>query len=444
MGISLRALLIAGLFGQVSLSLHAQQLLDDFNRPASTTVGGGWTEVETTTGEAQINGSGQLSLSSTTAGRDYIWQDVDGFYGTTLNTNSCLLTWAFCIRQSRTDPSGFNSGSYGAAFVLGASGTNFTAGTTGYAVLFGQSGASDPLRLVRFSNGLSSDGVLTNVIAAAATPTPFNDLSTHYLAVRVTYAPTTGTWTMYASQLSAGTFSTTDPLTASTQVGSATVNTTYVGNNLRYIGCFWNHSTTGTDAALFDNITIPQLCIPIVNFTTSTALVNENVGGVLVTMDIFPATVTGGNIVVTVTNGLGVVYGAGNDYTTTPAVVGSDITIPVAPGATSASFTILVNDELVDEDNEVITFSISSTTGDLILGADLTYEITIIDDDGGPTVNFTTTSITVLENGGVQTFFLSISPPPVVAGNVTISVTNGPGVTCAFGQDYIVTGIGCP
>jgi len=444
MGSTTRAIFLSVLFGLVSLSLQAQQLLDDFNRAASSVVGGGWTETETAASGAQINASGQLQLGATTNGREFVSQDITGLYGTTLSSNTCLMTWAFCIRQSRTDPGGFVAGSYAAAFVLGASSGNFLgAGVTGYAVLYGQGGTADPLRLVRFNNGLSTDGALTNVIAATATPTPFNDLGNNYLAVRVTFAPATGTWSMYATSLSLSTFSTTNPTTATNLIGSATVNTLYTTTALPYIGCFWNHNTGAGEAALFDNIHVPQLCIPTVNFTATSGSAAENVGTITVNMTIFPATVTGGNIVVTVTNGAGVVYGVGNDYTTTPGVVGTDLTIPVAVGATSASFTINVNDDLLDEGNELISFAIGTTTGDLVLGTTLNYVQTIIDNDGLPSVNFTTTSITVLESGGLQTFNLSISPPPTVAGNVTITITNGAGATCGIGQDYIVTAVGC-
>ncbi|HOY29663.1 MAG TPA: hypothetical protein PLR96_11855, partial [Flavobacteriales bacterium] len=44
MGSTTRAIFLSVLFGLVSLSLQAQQLLDDFNRAASSVVGGGWTE----------------------------------------------------------------------------------------------------------------------------------------------------------------------------------------------------------------------------------------------------------------------------------------------------------------------------------------------------------------------------------------------------------------
>lgn len=441
MGSTTRAIFLSVLFGLVSLSLHAQQLLDDFNRAASSVVAGGWNEVEPSTGDAQVNGSGQLQVTSgTPASRTFVVQDMDGFYGTTLSSNSCMLTWAFCIRQTQTDPSGFNANAYGAAFVLGSSGANLASGTTGYAVVYGQSGGTDPLRLVRFSNGISSDGVLTNVISAS--PTTFNDLGSQYIAVRVTFTPGTNTWNMYGTVLSASSFSTTNPMTASTLLGSASVST-YTSTNLRYIGCLWNHSTTAANSAVFDNIHIPQLCIPTVNLTATSNSSSEAVGTITVNLSIFPASVTGGDIVISVANGAGVTYGAGNDYTTTPAVIGTDITIPVLAGATSASFTIAVNDEGLDEGNELITFALIATTGDLVLGSTLNYIQTIIDDDGLPSVNFTTTNITVLESGGVQTFYLSISPPPIVAGTISITASSGPGAVCGFGQDYQIQGVPC-
>ncbi|MGV3638148.1 MAG: hypothetical protein ACO1NQ_10960, partial [Flavobacteriales bacterium] len=272
MGSTIRAIFLAVLFGLVSLSLQAQQLLDDFNRPADNLVGGSWTETETAASGAQINASGQLQLGATTNGREFIAQDITGLYGTTFSSNTCLMTWAFCIRQSRTDPGGFAAGSYAAAFVLGASSGNFLgSGVTGYAVLYGQGGTTDPLRLVRFNNGLSADASLTNVITAGATPTPFNDLGVNYLAVRVTFAPSAGTWTMYASNLVLSTFSTTNPTTATTVVGTPTVNTLYTTTALPFMGCFWNHNTGAGEAALFDNVYVPQLCIPTVNLAATSA-----------------------------------------------------------------------------------------------------------------------------------------------------------------------------
>ncbi|MBK8339409.1 MAG: hypothetical protein IPK99_05105 [Flavobacteriales bacterium] len=71
-------LLLALLPAVMATSAIGQQLLDDFNRAANTVVGGGWTEVEAgavVTG-AQIGATGELTLGSTIAGRDYVWRDA--------------------------------------------------------------------------------------------------------------------------------------------------------------------------------------------------------------------------------------------------------------------------------------------------------------------------------------------------------------------------------
>ena len=426
MGISLRALLIAGLFGQVSLSLHAQQLLDDFNRPASDVVGFGWNETETATGAVQINASGQLQLGSTINGMDMASRDMTGLYGVRLDTNDCAMTWAFCMRQSRPSPSGFTGLNYAVAFVIGSTTADFRTSGQGYAVV--SSTTNGPIRLVRFNNGLA--GTLTDLVTTS--PTNF---ASAYLAVRVVYTPGTNNWQLYVNSVSSGQFSSTNPVTAATTLRGSFSNSTYVTIGLPYGGMLWKHNTATGQSALFDNIYVPVLCIPIVNFNSSTSSANENVGSVLVSLNITPASITGGSITLNVADGIGVVYGSGvgYDYFTSPGVSASTITITVPPNSTSVSFTLNVQDPAPpdDEDNEQITFTIISSTGDIVLGSNLVHTFTILDDDGGPTVSFSNSIITVLEDpGSVQTFILGINPPTTEVGVVTISVNPGAGAVC--------------
>lgn len=415
-----------------------QVLLDDFNRPASTTVGGGWVETETAAAGAQINATQQLQMGSGLLGREWIYQDVSGagLYNTTLNTNTCLLTWGFCMRQSRTAASGgvsgFVSGGYGMAYVLGATSSNFISAGQGYAVMYGQGGA-DPLRLVHFNNGLS--GTLTNVIQAASAP--YSGLTTEYLAVRVTYDPATGNWQLFAQSVAAAAFSTTNPTTVANFLGSF-VNNTYTAVNLPFTGPLWNHGTAAENA-LFDNIYIPQSCTPTVNFASAAGSANEAVGSVVVTMNIFPATPVAGTIDVTVTDGPGVTYGVGNDYVSVPAVAATIITVPVAAGAATATFTLNVNDDALNEGPETISFALTGTTGGLALGSATNYVQTIVDNDGPPSMDFAVTSFTNLEgvSPGLVTFTINIAPAPTVGGNIWITTTNGPGVVYGAGNDYL-------
>lgn len=253
-------------------------LLDNFNRTNSTVVGNSWNETETAANTGAQVSSNQLVLASSTAGRDYIWQNVSASYNTVLGTNSGTLTWMFNMRQSRTDPSGFDASNYGVAFILGASNSNFTSGSTGYAVVLGNSGTSDNLRLVRFSNGVGANASLTNIISPAV------DYASEYLAVKVTYNPVGNSWSLY-SQLGVSAF--TDPALATfTQIGTSVSDNTYTGVDLMFVGCLWNHATSGTDNAFFDNIYIPSACIPSAEPTVqSTTLSTSSVGANSVTLN---------------------------------------------------------------------------------------------------------------------------------------------------------------
>jgi hypothetical protein len=231
-------------------------LLDDFNRTAGNTVGNGWTEVESVGANSCAIVNNQLKLSNgNTAGRDYIVRDISSKYSPVLNSNSGQLTWSFNVRQSRTNPSGFDSNNYGVAFVLAASSPNLTAATTtGYAVVVGNSSTPDPFRVVRFSGGLSANSRLTDVFKTNT------DYGTAYLTLRVSYFPDDDSWTLEAST---NTTSFEDPSLASTfkAIGTGT-DGTYTGTSLPYLGCLWNHATTGTEAALFDNIYVTAPCLP--------------------------------------------------------------------------------------------------------------------------------------------------------------------------------------
>ncbi|MBD2768469.1 CehA/McbA family metallohydrolase [Hymenobacter sp. BT664] len=244
----------------LSLSVGATQaqnitLLDDFNRPASNSVGNGWTEVESSSSSSCAIVGNQLKLSNgTTAGRDYIVRSVATQYDPMLSNNTGQLTWAFNLRQSRPNPSGFDGSNYGVAFVLAASSDNLLANTTtGYAVVVGNSGTPDPFRLVRFAGGLGRNSNLTNVF------TTNTDYGTAYLTLRVSYFPDDDSWTMEA-----GTSTTAfqDPSTSTFQAIGTGTDATYTGVSLPYVGCLWNHATTGSEAALFDNFYITAPCVP--------------------------------------------------------------------------------------------------------------------------------------------------------------------------------------
>ncbi|MBL0102493.1 MAG: HYR domain-containing protein [Bacteroidetes bacterium] len=229
---------------------NAQVLLDNFTRSNGNSVGNSWVENESGSTVVTLN-TNRVQLG-TGGGSDleFLYRDCSTLFVTTPASNTGVMTWMANIRQSRTDPGGFDFGNYGIAYVLGCTSTDFTTGN-GYAVLFGQGGTSDPLRLVRFAGGLDANTNITNIISATGT-----DFGNDYLAVKVTYNPSNNQWTLaYASSGS----SFPDPSTATyTSAGAAVTNTTYTSSALNYVGAYYSHGSGFSETAYFDNVYIPS------------------------------------------------------------------------------------------------------------------------------------------------------------------------------------------
>lgn len=411
---------------------RGQQLVDDFTRANGTTVGNGWTEGgwNTTLGVATASAailSNALDIpTGGVSGRDWVSRDVSGLYVTTLNSNSCVLTWQFNMKTSRADPSGFATGNYGNAFILAGSALDPATGT-GYAVIHGEGGATDRLRLVRYSAGVATN---TSVIAGTS------DFGAEYLAVRVVYTPSTNNWQLYSASNGA---SFPAPATAAFSEGSA-VDATYTGTSLPYTACYFQHNTAAADRATFDNVSVPLNCTStIATFATPSGSALEDIGTVQVTINFSAVATVAGTYTITVANGAGATYGGGGDYTTVPAVAASTITVPVAVGATDLTFDIVVNDDITTEANETITFTITGASAGLYIGAATTYVQTIIDNDATPTVSMATLSVNAVETAGSVNFLIDINPAPAVAGTVALFVSDGVGVTYGAGGDYTTT-----
>jgi len=170
-------------------------------------------------------------------------------FTTTLSANTGVVTWEFNMRQIRTDPAGFGSTSYGVAYILAGTSTTAATAGQGYAIVLGQSGGTDAIRLVTYNNGIQ--GTLTNIITATGALT---DVGLEYMSLRVTYDPATDLWSLFGR--SDGTTSFADPSTGElTSLGTVT-NSTYVEAALDYMGGYWQGSTAGSQTAFFDNVKV--------------------------------------------------------------------------------------------------------------------------------------------------------------------------------------------
>jgi autotransporter-associated beta strand protein len=213
---------------------------------------------------------GQLTLTndatSTTnlGGLVYTTTPLSGYAGgfnPTLNLNGPnALTWSLNMQQARSNPAPPLSGQYGAAYILGATTNVFVAGAgaaSGYAVVFGSTGTPDPVRLVRFTNGLN--GTLTPIATTGG------NVGTDFWSVKVVYNPTGDVWSL-AARDDVSAFA--DPESNATPYGPAqtAVDTTYTGQALTSSGALWSYSTTTNTVAHFDNLKL-SLDVPVVGGT---------------------------------------------------------------------------------------------------------------------------------------------------------------------------------
>jgi hypothetical protein len=250
-------LALVGIVGcSFSTQAQAPSLLDDFNRPDGPVVGAGWVETETTPGTGASVANGQLRLSSGVLGKDFVTYDAAARYAPVLQTNLGQLTWAFNMQQSRPNPSGFANNNYGVAFVLAGSAANLLTGS-GYAVVFGNAGTTDSLRLVKYTGGLTGPNALVSLVSVPM-PAPVGATTGPFFTLRVTYSPDESTWTL---ERTANTTSFDDPATSVFSRVGARNDSTYTRTALPYLGAFWNHATTAAEAAVFDNIYTTAPCV---------------------------------------------------------------------------------------------------------------------------------------------------------------------------------------
>ncbi|MBN2571453.1 MAG: endonuclease [Ignavibacteriales bacterium] len=174
-------------------------------------------------------------------------------YNITLKSNSGLVTWFFNMRQIRTDPAGFGyNNSYGVAFILAGTSDNPVNTGNGYAVVLGQSGSTDPIRLAKYNSGLQGSSNITNIIISNTSG--LTDFGNEYLSICVTYDPSNDQWELFIRN--DGTSGFTDPTTGTLTSQGTAIDNEYVGVALSYLGGYWQGSTGANQTSFFDNVTV--------------------------------------------------------------------------------------------------------------------------------------------------------------------------------------------
>lgn len=265
------------------------QLFDHFNRTASPTLGipssGGstaWTETEAGDGtKVQIFSnmlfidncvSSDPSGSSGGTTTERVNFNGETYYETIFNNGGGTLNWLFNMRTNNSNLSGFAGSAYGMAFILGCDQADFTAsGSDGYAVVVGNSGTTDYIKLVRFTNGLSSDANITDIVASTI------DIDANYASVKVSFNPCDGMWTLYARNDGASAFTAPNVSSPAFSGPFTATNTTHTALDLKYFGAAWKHNSScvGNDT-YWDNFYIPNATATVANTKTWNGSVSSN------------------------------------------------------------------------------------------------------------------------------------------------------------------------
>ncbi len=265
-------------------------------------------------------------------------------------------------------------------------------------------------------------------------------------------------------------------------VGTATITVTRTGGSTGSVGVDYATSdgtaTAGSDytaasgtLSLADGVTSDTFSITIaddatiepdetVNLTLSNpiggAVLGANATAVLnIQDDDAPGTLqfsaasysiseSGGSATITVTRTGGSAGSVSVDYATSDgtATAGSDYTaaggtLSLADGVTSDTFSVTIADDGTDEPDETVNLTLSNPTGGAVLGANTTAVLTIQDDDGPGTLQFSAAGYSIGEGGGSAT--ITVTRTGGSDGSVSVDYATSDG-TATAGSDYTAAG----
>lgn len=109
-------------------------------------------------------------------------------------------------------------------------------------------------------------------------------------------------------------------------------------------------------------------------------------------------------------------------------------TLTFGPGVVSASFTVPVVNDTLDETNETVHLTLSNPTGGAFLGPLASATLLITDDDSGGMIAFSAANYTVAETSPTVTVKLTRTGGIASGVEVTLSTVDG---TATAGADYV-------
>ncbi|MGA1201562.1 MAG: Calx-beta domain-containing protein [Planctomycetota bacterium] len=184
-------------------------------------------------------------------------------------------------------------------------------------------------------------------------------------------------------------------------------------------------NTLGSDSFNLILAVIP-VPVPDVNFETTSSTVEENGVGSELVVTLSETTL----VDVVIPFSVGGTATEGDDFT----ITASPITIPA--GSSSALISVNMSDDATAEGLETVVVTLDPPTNGS-LGADVEHVVTIVDDEGVPTVVFTAPTSSASEAAGTVT--IGISLVPAASNEVVVTVQLGTmGATATDGEDFDV------
>ncbi len=189
--------------------------------------------------------------------------------------------------------------------------------------------------------------------------------------------------------------------------------------------------TSSDDGLAVDDFSItPQAgpAVPSVNLSVSSSAGSE-AGQSVITVTATASTAVTGNQTVTVgVAGTGITAG---DYTL------SDTTITIPSGQTTGTVTFTIVDDLDPEPSETAVLTISNPSSGIALGATVSQNVVITDNDSPPSVNLSVSASSGSE-AAATSITVTATASAAVVGNQTVTLgVSGTGITAA---DYYLTG----
>ena len=412
----------------------ASVLFDNFDRTNSNTVGipssGGstaWTETEIgsepfrariETNTLQLHACTGISGTTGGTGAEYVSFDGSTLYPSIYSGVNTTLTWAFNMRANVSNPSGFDSNNYGTAFIIGSDEANFrSSGADGYAVVIGNSSTPDPVRLVRFANGMLLNSNITTIIASSSTT------ADAYYSIRVSLNTCTNTWSLQVRN-DGGSFA--NPNTGAYNAPSTQVDNTHTSKNLRYFGAYWQHSSACVNISNFDNFYVPTGASPVVGPISGTASACAGTTGLTYSI---PAVTGATTYAWTVPTGWNITAGGTtNSITVTAGAAGENGNISVTASNTCGSLGTSSPFAVTALPNNPVSVSIAADpVSPICAGTEVTFTATPTNPGTTPTYAWTVNGSPAGTNSAT---FVTSS----LTNNSNVQVTLTSNISCPTGN----------